>query len=193
MIHFLSEVVNSMRDSSRAKKIDESPGRQCFRSISISQDEKCGDFFPSLFVSLYASCIAKSFNNIGDAWKFYERFDLADEAGIKTIPPVRLEVEREDESDDGTKLRYVKGRVHALGSNWIRLLALRQWRYSLSQLVPEGGEVINIKPSLQVLTRGIEAHCTRGMEDHHRFRGTYYAYDHWVPQFAVLALTESEL
>jgi hypothetical protein len=35
-----------------------------------------------------------------------------------------------------------------------------------------------------------EAHVEVGLRDHDRGAGNYHAYDHWVPQFAVYALTE---
>jgi hypothetical protein len=37
-----------------------------------------------------------------------------------------------------------------------------------------------------------EAHVRAGVRDHDRFVGDYAAYDHWVPQFAIYALTGGE-
>ena len=38
-------------------------------------------------------------------------------------------------------------------------------------------------------SKAYDAHVRQGLKEFEQFRGDYAAYDHWVPQFAVYALT----
>lgn len=69
--------------------------------------------------------------------------------------------------------------AHHLGMNWSRAWALR----ALSRV--EADQVTR-----QRLDRAYLAHVEAGMLAHAVHAGDYGTYDHWVPQFAVYALTE---
>jgi len=66
--------------------------------------------------------------------------------------------------------------AHHFGINWSRAWMLHR----LALLHPD--EVL--------YRRAYDAHVEVGLRDHERGVGDYLAYDHWVPQFAVYALTE---
>jgi len=74
--------------------------------------------------------------------------------------------------------------VHVFGLNWSRAWALR----SLSRRVDD-------KELSDVFERSFYDHVHQGMSDHDAIQKNYiqselfYAYDHWVPQFAVYALS----
>lgn len=70
---------------------------------------------------------------------------------------------------------------HHLGMNWSRALALR----TMARLAPDDAERGRLE-------RAFAAHVKQGLRSHERFVGDYYAYDHWVPQFAVYALTDGD-
>jgi hypothetical protein len=83
-------------------------------------------------------------------------------------------------SDD--ELRPVEvepGRDHQLGVNWSRAWALR----AASRGVADPAE----RARLQAAYR---QHIAAGLEAHQRWKDNYGAYGHWVPQFAVYAITE---
>lgn len=70
--------------------------------------------------------------------------------------------------------------VHELGMNWSRI-----WTFArlLEQPLPEGDA-----KRLRALLR---THIDAGKAAHAAHIGRYLAYDHWVPQFAIYAMTES--
>jgi hypothetical protein len=70
---------------------------------------------------------------------------------------------------------------HHLGMNWSRAWTLRRLALTAG------------KPADRALfQRAYEAHVTVGLREHENDRGDadYFLYGHWVPQFAVYALTE---
>lgn len=69
--------------------------------------------------------------------------------------------------------------VHELGMNWSRAWAFTR----LLASKPPADDVPRIKKALA-------AHIKAGQTAHTAHVGRYLAYDHWVPQFAVYALTE---
>jgi hypothetical protein len=68
--------------------------------------------------------------------------------------------------------------AHHLGMNWSRAWALRR----LSLVAPE--------PERQRFHDAFLAHVQVGIRDHLKYAGDFHSYGHWVPQFAVYALTE---
>ncbi len=66
--------------------------------------------------------------------------------------------------------------AHHHGVNWCRAWMLHR----LALQVPD-------EP---LFRDAFDAHVATGVRDHDRALGNYRAYDHWVPQFAVYALTE---
>ncbi len=68
---------------------------------------------------------------------------------------------------------------HHLGMNWSRAWALA----SLAAAVPEGPERTRLRTAFS-------AHVAAGIRTHDLRAGDFRAYDHWVPQFAVYALTD---
>jgi hypothetical protein len=74
----------------------------------------------------------------------------------------------------------VAGRAaHAYGMNWSRAWALG----ALAQLAPRTEDRTRFQ-------KAFEAHVARAAADHESLVGDVWAYDHWVPQFAVYALTD---
>lgn len=74
--------------------------------------------------------------------------------------------------------------VHHLGINWSRSWAIKALaRHAIKKL---GATHATSKR----LVAAYHAHVLAGRERHFRYRGNYYAYDHWVPQFAVYAITD---
>jgi hypothetical protein len=74
--------------------------------------------------------------------------------------------------------------VHHLGINWSRSWAIKALaRHTIATL---GAQHEQSKR----LVGAYHAHVLAGRERHFRYRGDYYAYDHWVPQFAVYAITD---
>jgi hypothetical protein len=70
--------------------------------------------------------------------------------------------------------------AHAFGMNWSRAWDLG----TLARCGPERD-----RPRFR---GAFEAHVAAGTKDHDRFAGDVWAYDHWVPQFAVYALTDGD-
>lgn len=68
--------------------------------------------------------------------------------------------------------------VHALGMNWSRAWALAR----LADREPDPARA-------RQLGAAFERHVEAGVRTHAVHAGRYHAYDHWVPQFAVYALT----
>jgi hypothetical protein len=68
--------------------------------------------------------------------------------------------------------------AHALGMNWSRAWAFK----ALAAAAPEAG-----RPRFQA---AYQAHVTAAWRHHGQKAGDKWAYDHWVPQFAVYALTD---
>jgi hypothetical protein len=71
--------------------------------------------------------------------------------------------------------------AHHLGMNWSRAWALR----ALSRLAPKSED-------RKRFDRAFLEHVKTGMEHHKTHADRYWAYGHWVPQFAVYAVTEGE-
>ncbi len=69
--------------------------------------------------------------------------------------------------------------AHSMGLNWSRAWALS----ALSKRAEDGIE----KERFQA---AFETHIAQGLEDHERYKDDYASYGHWVPQFAVYAMTE---
>ncbi len=70
---------------------------------------------------------------------------------------------------------------HHLGTNWSRAWSLK----ALAAAAP--GE-----EDRKRFRKAFEAHVVQGMKQHEKSKGDYYAYDHWVPQFAVYAVTDGD-
>jgi hypothetical protein len=69
--------------------------------------------------------------------------------------------------------------AHHLGTNWSRAWALK----ALAAAAP--GE-----DDRKRFQKAFEAHVVQGMKQHEASKGDYWAYGHWVPQFAVYAVTD---
>jgi hypothetical protein len=69
--------------------------------------------------------------------------------------------------------------AHHLGMTWSRAWALR----SLNRLAPDPATRARFE-------RAFFDHVATGMRQHEIHSGNYTVYDHWVPQFAVYAITE---
>ncbi len=82
-------------------------------------------------------------------------------------------------NDDLKPIVHASPRAHHFGMNWSRAWALR----ALSRKGP--------KADRERFTQAYEAHVRQGLTEFAQFKGNYAAYDHWVPQFAVYALTDS--
>jgi hypothetical protein len=72
-------------------------------------------------------------------------------------------------------------RAHAFGMNWSRAWSLA----ALARAVEDPAQ-------REVFRKAHDAHVAAATRDHETFAGDYAAYDHWVPQFAVFALTTDE-
>jgi len=83
--------------------------------------------------------------------------------------------------DSVTPVRPLLGPPHHLGMNWCRAWALR----ALSRAVEDRGDRSAIEAAF-------DEHVEVGLELHDEHSADYHAYGHWVPQFAVYALTEGE-
>ena len=53
---------------------------------------------------------------------------------------------------------------------------------ALAELAPNAADRLRFRNAAEV-------HQSIGMERHHRLKGNFPNYDHWVPQFAVYAMT----
>ena len=68
---------------------------------------------------------------------------------------------------------------HSLGLNWSRVWAMKALRAQAQG------------PAEQArLDAAIQSHIAHGLADHERYKDDYADYGHWIPQFAVYALTE---
>ncbi len=74
--------------------------------------------------------------------------------------------------------------VHHLGINWSRAWAIKALARASTK------ELGATHPTTKKLVAAYHAHVLAGRERHFKYRGNYYAYDHWVPQFAVYAITD---
>ncbi len=70
----------------------------------------------------------------------------------------------------------INGRAHHYGVNWSRAWMLHRLAISY--------------PEETLFRDAFEAHVAVGISDHENAVGDYLAYGHWVPQFAVYAITE---
>ncbi|MEK7468912.1 MAG: DUF2891 family protein [Planctomycetota bacterium] len=71
--------------------------------------------------------------------------------------------------------------AHHLGTNWSRAWALK----ALAATAPEEADRKRFR-------KAFEAHVVQGMKQHEESKGDYWAYGHWVPQFAVYAVTDGD-
>lgn len=74
--------------------------------------------------------------------------------------------------------------VHHLGINWSRAWSIKALARSAQATLGKD------HPTTRRLVAAYHAHVLAGRERHFRYRGDYFAYDHWVPQFALYAITE---
>lgn len=113
--------------------------------------------------------------------EFFSRFGNWAYLVAKTQPDeaVAALVQNHAFTDEALRPITLRPGVHHLGMNWSRAWALR----ALSRRVPDAA----IRARLD---RAFLDHIRTGLRDHDRHVGDYLAYDHWVPQFAVYALTE---
>lgn len=74
--------------------------------------------------------------------------------------------------------------VHHIGINWSRSWAIK----SLA------AQVIAVKGAgdaqAKRLVKSYHEHVQAGRKRHEKYKGNYYAYDHWVPQFGIYAITD---
>ncbi|MCE9582003.1 MAG: DUF2891 domain-containing protein [Planctomycetes bacterium] len=73
----------------------------------------------------------------------------------------------------------VNDAAHHLGTNWSRAWSLA----ALAKAAPEEADRKRFQ-------KAFEAHVERGMKQHAASKDDFWAYGHWVPQFAVYAVTE---
>lgn len=78
-------------------------------------------------------------------------------------------------ADDLAPLVRLSANAHHQGTNWSRAWAMKS-------LAATTGE--------KKFEEAFEAHVVEAMRHHELNKGDVWAYDHWVPQFAVYALTE---
>jgi hypothetical protein len=113
---------------------------------------------------------------------FFSRFGNWAYVVSKTQPPadVRRFWQAHLPTDD--ELRPVQprpGRAHHLGTNWSRAWALRAVRRRLADPAEQSR-----------LHDAYLQHVAAGLATHAEYKDNYGAYGHWVPQFAVYAITE---
>jgi hypothetical protein len=100
----------------------------------------------------------------------------------KTQPPADLRrfwQARRPTDDELRPVRPQSGRAHHLGTNWGRAWALR----AVSRRLADSAEQARLDAAyLQ--------HVAAGLATHAEQKDNYGAYGHWVPQFAVYAITE---
>ncbi len=72
--------------------------------------------------------------------------------------------------------------LHGAGMGWSRIWALS----ALAQRVADPDEARRLR-------RSVRLHVIEGVRQHMLRAGNFFAYDHWVPQFAVYALTEGQV
>ncbi len=141
--------------------------RSTFAAQPVRWDE-ANDDDPSAFMSTYWSSV------------YVLALALPARELVELIPP-------QDIPDDAlTPLPDpgVATDVHHLGVNWSRAWAIK----ALARRAKEALGATDAQT--QRLVRAYHAHVHAGRERHFRYRGNYYAYDHWVPQFAVYAITD---
>lgn len=83
--------------------------------------------------------------------------------------------------EDIAPLVDTAGAAHHLGTNWSRAWALK----ALAAAAPEEADRKRFR-------RAFEAHVAQGMKQHEASKDDYWAYGHWVPQFAVYAVTDGD-
>ncbi len=121
-----------------------------------------------------------SFGSDTERQEFFSRFGnwvylIAETMDEKTLAAFLKEHPIAD--DDLKPIVHENPRAHHFGMNWSRAWALK----ALSRKVP--------KAERERFTKAYEAHVRQGLKEFERFKGDYAAYDHWVPQFAVYAMT----
>jgi DUF2891 family protein len=130
---------------------------------SETNDADPSSFMSTFWSSVYAIALATDARTTLDA---IDPASLPDEA-ITPVP------------DPG-----VATDVHHLGINWSRAWAIKALARHAKTALGDGSE------TTKRLVRAYHAHVLAGRERHFRYRGNYFAYDHWVPQFAVYAITD---
>jgi hypothetical protein len=81
--------------------------------------------------------------------------------------------------DDLKPVEPAAGAAHHLGMNWSRAWALHAVAGKMQDVTER-----------ERLERAYEAHVAAGMAQHEKSKDDYRNYGHWVPQFAVYAITE---
>lgn len=96
----------------------------------------------------------------------------------RTQPPATLARVLDAAALDHRQLAPVRvtGAAHHYGVNWSRAWMLHR--------------LAILDPGTALYREAFAAHVETGLADHARAVGDYHAYGHWVPQFAVHALTE---
>ncbi len=79
-----------------------------------------------------------------------------------------------------TQWLYPFTTAHSLGLTWSRA-----WAFSAL------GRTVMSQRAREIYAYAFKRHVEHGMNNHARFKNDYQAYGHWIPQFAVYALTEA--
>ncbi|MHC4778371.1 MAG: DUF2891 family protein [Planctomycetota bacterium] len=125
---------------------------------------------------------AVDFSQDGERPEFFSRFGNWVHLVARTQDSETLEsfLERHPIRDEHlTPIQNLLDPAHHLGMNWSRAWALK----ALSSAAPLPGDRIRF-------LEAYERHVEVGLEHHEEHKDRYGAYGHWVPQFAVYALTE---
>lgn len=133
------------------------------------------DFSSPEFFSPYgnwAYLLAKS-QDSGTLDKFLRRWPGSE----KDISPLARLVPNPHSASKGESFH-----PHQLGMNWSRAWALKRL-----------GLNVGSASERDRYTRAYGRHVEQGLKHHARYAGDFGSYDHWVPQFAVYALTEGAL
>lgn len=107
---------------------------------------------------------------------------------LTQTPERALEMIRPEEISDAALTPLpdpgVRSNVHHLGINWSRAWGIKALaRHAVASRGATHATSLR-------LGAAYHAHVRAGRERHLRYRGDYYAYDHWVPQFAIYAITD---
>ena len=122
-----------------------------------------------------------SFGSDTERQEFFSRFGnwvslVAETMDEKTLAAFLKKHPIKDE--DLKPIVHASPRAHHYGMNWSRAWALK----ALSRRAPKADRVR--------FATAYDAHVRQGLKEFEKHSGNYAAYDHWVPQFAVYALTD---
>ncbi len=121
-----------------------------------------------------------SFGSDNERQEFFSRFGNWVHLIAETLDETTLHAflkKRPIADADLKPIVHAKPRPHHFGMNWSRAWALKK----LSRKAPEAER--------KRFEQAYEAHVRQGLKEFAAHKGDYAAYDHWVPQFAVYALT----